>query len=87
MASLCWVRPPHCAADCADGGRHERRTRAVDVDTLRSAIGTLASPQPATGAYADVAVSFIEDRGQTDARVRYFAQGSGYSFFMVRWKY
>ncbi len=28
-------------------------------------------------------VSFVENEGQTDARVRYFAQGDGYSFFMT----
>ena len=28
-------------------------------------------------------MSFVENQGQTDARVRYFAQGNGYSFFMT----
>ncbi len=37
----------------------------------------------AANAYANLPVSFVENEGQTDARVRYFAQGDGYSFFIT----
>ena len=39
--------------------------------------------QQAAKAYADLPVSFVENRGQTDARVRYYAQGNGYGFFLT----
>ena len=39
--------------------------------------------QRAADAYAKLPVSFVENHGQTDARVRYYAQGNGYSFFLT----
>ncbi len=46
--------------------------------------GALAArQQQAADDYAKLPVSFVENQGQTDARVRYFAQGNGYSFFMT----
>ena len=48
------------------------------------AVGALmARQQQAADDYAKLPVSFVENKGQTDARVRYFAQGNGYSFFMT----
>src|SRR5881397_3951084 len=35
-------------------------------------------------AYANLPVAFIENRGQTDSRVRYYAQGSRYGFYLTR---
>src|SRR5437870_4048506 len=35
-------------------------------------------------AYAKLPLAFVENQGQTDARVRYFAQGSHYAFFLTR---
>src|SRR5207247_4056573 len=35
-------------------------------------------------AYANLPVAFIENRGQTDNRVRYYAQGSRYGFYLTR---
>ncbi len=39
--------------------------------------------QHAADAYAKLPVSFIENQGQTDARVRYYARGNGYAFYMT----
>jgi hypothetical protein len=35
-------------------------------------------------AYAKLPVSFVENRGQTDARVRYYAQGNRFAFYLTR---
>jgi hypothetical protein len=55
--------------------------------TVRSAEGAVpalsASQQQAADDYARLPVSFVEDQGQTDARVRYLAQGHGFRFFMT----
>ena len=37
----------------------------------------------ATNALAKLPVAFVENRGQTDARVRYYAQGSRYAFYLT----
>jgi Beta-propeller repeat len=42
-----------------------------------------AQQQQAAAAYAKLPVSFVENRGQTDARVRYYARGNGYAFYMT----
>src|SRR5262245_19138921 len=34
-------------------------------------------------AYANLPLTFVENRGQTDARVRYYAQGSRYAFYIT----
>ena len=39
--------------------------------------------QAAAEAYAKLPVSFVENRGQTDSRVRYYAQGNGYGFYLT----
>ncbi len=44
---------------------------------------TAMRQQEAARAYANLPVSFTENRGQTDARARFYAQGSGYGFFMT----
>jgi hypothetical protein len=35
-------------------------------------------------AYQHLPVAFVENRGQTDSRVRYYAQGSRYAFYLTR---
>ena len=32
---------------------------------------------------ASLPVAFVENRGQTDSRVRYYAQGSGFGFYLT----
>jgi Beta-propeller repeat len=39
--------------------------------------------QHASDAYAKLPVSFVENRGQTDPSVRYYALGDGYAFYMT----
>ena len=34
-------------------------------------------------AYANLPLTFVENRGQTDARVRYYAQGPRYAFYVT----
>src|SRR5216117_2656545 len=38
----------------------------------------------ALNAFASLPLAFVENRGQTDARVRYYAQGSRYAFHLTR---
>src|SRR5947209_851843 len=35
-------------------------------------------------AYANLPLAFVENQGQTDTRVRYYAQGSRYAFYLTR---
>jgi hypothetical protein len=62
---------------------------AVIVTADRSSPPTQSSSpltpaqQQAADSYAKLPVSFVENRGQTDAQVRYVAQGDGYTFFMT----
>ena len=57
--------------------------QASDRSTERAVPALTARQQRAADDYAKLPVSFVENQGQTDARVRYFAQGNGYSFFMT----
>jgi hypothetical protein len=43
-----------------------------------------AEEQPALAAYGNLPVTFVPNAGQTDPRVRYYAQGPGYGFFFAR---
>src|SRR5262245_29326566 len=45
-------------------------SRATDRDQL-------------SGAYTNLPLAFVENQGQTDARVRYVAQGSHYAFYLT----
>jgi hypothetical protein len=51
------------------------------------AIGAMPSSRPALhegpSARSQLPVSFVENRGQTDAAVRYYAQGNRYAFYMT----
>jgi len=42
-----------------------------------------AARQSAAEAFGKLPVSFVENRGQTDASVRYYAQGNRYAFFLT----
>lgn len=46
--------------------------------------GTNGSRAQALHAYANLPLRFVENRGQTDARVRYHAQGDRYAFYLTR---
>ena len=35
-------------------------------------------------AYAKLPVSFVQNKGQVDARVRYYARGNRYAFYLTR---
>ena len=52
----------------------ERAAPAAPVDDAR---------QRALHAYASLPVAFVENRGQTDARVRYYASGPRYGFYLT----
>jgi len=45
-----------------------------------------ASRERALDAYGKLPLSFVPNAGQTDRRVRYYAQGSGFGFFFTRQK-
>ena len=62
-------------------GRSTPSPEAFDR-SREGAVPALVQHQAAK-AYAKLPVSFVENEGQTDSRVRYFAQGAGYSFFMM----
>src|SRR4029077_1428539 len=40
------------------------------------------NPDQALQAYAKLPLAFVENQGQTDARVRYVAEGSQYAFYL-----
>jgi len=42
------------------------------------------NPDQALQAYAKLPLAFVENQGQTDARVRYVAEGSRYAFYLTR---
>ena len=44
---------------------------------------TTQSREEAAGAYAKLPVAFVENRGQIDAGVRYYAQGDHYAFYLT----
>ena len=71
--------PCHCRHRDRDRGSLESVARGVR--SFHRGCGALRSPsqQQAADAYAKLPVSFVENRGQTDARVRYYAQGNGYA--------
>ena len=42
-----------------------------------------ASREQALKAYVNLPLAFVENRGQTDTRVRYYAQGSRHTFYVT----
>jgi hypothetical protein len=55
---------------------------ASEPSTAGAVPALTARQRHAADDYAKLPVSFVENQGQTDPRVRYFAQGNG-SFFMT----
>ena len=64
-----------------------RSTGALEVASAQRGAEADASPAASQArvldAYASLPLSFVENRGQTDGRVRYFAQGARYGFFLT----
>src|SRR5688572_20926209 len=66
--------------------------RHTDQDRLerseeRSVAATAAweaNREQALNAHANLPLTFVENRGQTDRRVRYYAQGARYAFYFTR---
>ena len=42
------------------------------------------TPEQLLNAYANLPIAFVENRGQIDARVRYYAEGPRYAFYLTR---
>jgi hypothetical protein len=59
------------------------RTTASPAPVQAVAATQAVRRQQAADAYAKLPVAFVENRGQTDARARLYAQGNGYAFFMT----
>jgi hypothetical protein len=59
-----------------------RQTRSVERAAPAAAVDD--TRQRALHAYANLPVAFVENRGQTDPRVRYYATGSRYGFYFTR---
>jgi Beta-propeller repeat len=57
--------------------------RAVERATPASP-GFDGNREQVLDAYANLPIAFVENRGQADSRVRYFAQGSRYAFYLTR---
>jgi beta-propeller repeat-containing protein/centrosomal CEP192-like protein/HYDIN/CFA65/VesB family protein len=65
------------AKEPAGSNRHHSRREAATPD-----FAAAKAPRP-SGAYGDLPLSFEENRGQTDARVKYLARGKGYTLFLT----
>jgi beta-propeller repeat-containing protein len=69
-----WTGTPHAS------GRSDAQPRG----TMPAATADLKhSPDALLQAYTKLPVAFIENRGQIDGRVRYYAKGSRYAFFLT----
>jgi hypothetical protein len=62
-----------------DPGRQGRA--AERAEPAAAALG--GSPEQVLEAYENLPLTFVENRGQTDQRVRYHAQGPGYAFYFT----
>jgi hypothetical protein len=60
----------------------EHQSRLVGADAVHAS-DPGADLDRASNALAKLPVAFVENRGQTDARVRYYAQGPGYGFYLT----
>src|SRR6185295_18192420 len=62
--------------------------RSAPGDTALTSRGALPGFQGQSPwlvrAYASLPLAFVENRGQTDARVRFYAQGPRYAFHLTR---
>ena len=73
--------PPSRWRCCCRPGRSPLRRRASPPLLPRSSLA--GRQQQAAKAYANLPVSFVENRGQIDARARYYAQGDRFGFFLT----
>ena len=56
----------------------------VAVPVAPTAAAPNGSHEQLLNAYANLPVAFVENRGQIDARVRFYAQGPRYGFYLTR---
>lgn len=75
LALTLWTGNPHAAAARPDA--LQRITAPAPGADLKY------SPEDAWRAYSKLPIAFVENRGQTDSRVRYYAQGNRYAFFLT----
>ena len=75
LALTLWTGNPHAAAGHPDA--LQRNTVPASGTDLKY------SPEDAWRAYSKLPIAFVENRGQTDSRVRYYAQGNRYAFFLT----
>ena len=75
LALTLWTGNPHAAAGHPDAlQRNNVPASGADLKY---------SPEDTWRAYSKLQIAFVENRGQTDSRVRYYAQGKRYAFFLT----
>src|SRR6188474_2180141 len=75
LALTLWTGNPHAAA---------ARPDALQRTTVPASGADLKySPEDTWRAYSKLPIAFVENRGQIDSRVRYYAQGNRYAFFLT----
>ena len=57
---------------------------ATAGEALKAPVSAATTEQEALDAYGKLPAIFVENAGQADARVRYYAQGAGYGFAFAR---
>jgi hypothetical protein len=75
LALTFWTGNPHAAAGRSDALQRHTATPA-ETDLKHSA-------EDVWRAYTKLPIAFVENRGQIDSRVRYYAQGNRYAFFLT----
>ncbi|HXB68574.1 MAG TPA: SBBP repeat-containing protein [Candidatus Acidoferrales bacterium] len=78
-AAACVGMAALAIAVLAGGNRGATRLHAARQEPAHQ-----GSREQVLKAYANLPLTFVENRGQTDSRVRYSAQGSGYAFYLTR---
>src|SRR5689334_3817465 len=70
-------------AICLSSGFHP--SQAKSVNTLTSAVKETnrKTPEQAGAEYGKLPLSFVANKGQADARVKYLSRGSGYNLFLT----
>jgi hypothetical protein len=67
----------------SEGSDSDRQGRAAGGGEPEAAALDEGSHKQALESYADLPLTFVENRGQTDERVRYHAQGPDYAFYFT----
>jgi hypothetical protein len=67
----------------AGGGPPPTPPATASLVEPQTVVAPHASREQALAAYADLPLAFVENRGQTDPRARYCAQGSRHAFFFT----